>query len=64
MENKEIIAGNKLIAEFLGYKYYPYNHPEILAGDKYGNKREPGWKLHVDASPFTKFNIMRSEFIL
>lgn len=36
MTNDEILEGNKLIAEFLGYKYYPHSDTE----------KQPGWKLH------------------
>lgn len=32
--SKEIIEGNKLIAEFMGYKYYPYSPESVV---------KPGW---------------------
>jgi hypothetical protein len=41
MENNEIIKGNKLIAEFMGYKYYP--HP---AKDSGWRKEKGHLKLH------------------
>lgn len=45
---------NKIIATFMGYKYYPFKHdandPDFC----------PGWKRHPNASNFTKTN--REEF--
>jgi hypothetical protein len=38
---KETIRdGNKVIAEFMGYKYYGHNHPDLLA---YKKRFESGW---------------------
>ena len=51
---KHIIEGNKSIAIFLGYTYYPWNHPEIQ-----GTDNPPGWKLSPDASMFSKINAWR-----
>jgi len=56
MEKKDIISGNKKIAQFMGYTYFPWNHPEILKIDKHGNKRDAGWKKTIDTSAFVKFN--------
>lgn len=51
---QQVVEGNKLIARFLGYEYYPHNHPEI-------NKPiDAGWKTHPKASPFTKLNATES----
>ena len=46
-----IVEGNKKMAEFLGYKYYPYNHPPI-------DEKEiiPGWKSHPHAHNVLKMN--------
>ena len=44
------IEGNKLLAEFLGYKYYPHNHPDLK------NSRDAGWKLNIKASSMLKQN--------
>jgi hypothetical protein len=49
MEN--IVEGNKKIAEFMGYKYYPHNTPDI---DR--RKIIPGWKSHPHASDMLKMN--------
>lgn len=36
MTKDQILNGNKLMAEYLGYKYYPYTEP-------YGKDRVVGW---------------------
>ena len=36
MKKEDILAGNKVMAEFLGYKYYPHTEP-------YGRDRVAGW---------------------
>jgi hypothetical protein len=59
METKEAInAGNKLIAEFMGYTYYGHNDPRIAPLDNRETPK-PGWKKHPLASNFNKFNLTR-----
>lgn len=57
MENRNIIEGNSAIAEFMGYTYYPWNHPDLI---KESGRGDCGWKKHVDASQFSKFNSMKN----
>src|SRR5690348_15911171 len=45
-----MIEENKLIAEFMGYTYFPHNHPELEG------KYPSGWKTHVKAQQMLKFN--------
>jgi hypothetical protein len=47
MENNQIINGNKIIAEFMGYTYFPFNMEGV---------KDPGWKTTKDTSHFTKNN--------
>lgn len=44
------VTGNKLIAEYMGYTYYGFNDERLEM------RYEPGWKLSVDASAWTKVN--------
>jgi hypothetical protein len=50
MENnveEDIYKDHKLIAEFMGFKYYPFNE---------GSGKDPGWKSHPDATSMNKHN--------
>lgn len=55
MTPEEILEGNKLIAIFMGYTYYPWNHPDI--------KREDyaGWKTSADTTNISKFNHLKGQ---
>lgn len=57
MTNKNIIEGNVDIAQFMGYTYYPWNHPDLI---KESGRGDCGWKKHIDASQFSKFNTMKN----
>ena len=47
MREEDIYKNHKLIAEFMGFKYYPFNE---------GSGKDPGWKNHPDASSMRKHN--------
>lgn len=47
MEPLDIIEGNKIIAEWLGFTYFPHNMEGVT---------EPGWKTTIDTSSISKFN--------
>lgn len=47
MNCEEILIGNKKIAQFMGYTYFPHNMEGI---------KDPGWKTTADTSIFRKFN--------
>lgn len=49
MENKTIEI-NKRIANFMGYTYYPHNHPELK------NSQDAGWKISPEVSSSHKMN--------
>jgi hypothetical protein len=51
MKNGQIIENNKLIATFMGYTYFPYNHPDIKS------PRDAGWKIDAKVSSISKWNI-------
>lgn len=40
MDKNTIVEANKLFARYLGYQYYP----------KVGDEKNPGWRLHKNAS--------------
>lgn len=48
---------NKMIATYMGYKYYPYNEPGM---DK---KIEPGWKIHADVPSLSKMRRDKNDFL-
>lgn len=50
---EDIYEDNKLIAEFMGFKYYPHNE---------GSGKDPGWKSHPDASSMNKLNSTHNLF--
>lgn len=43
----DVVNGNKIIAQFMGYTYFPFNMEGV---------REPGWKTTIDTSSIRKFN--------
>jgi hypothetical protein len=45
---------NRTMARFEGYRYYAYNHPDLMA--LHHTNRDPGWKTEAYATRFTKFN--------
>lgn len=47
MEPLDVIEGNMLIAQWLGYTYFPYNMEGVT---------DPGWKTTIDTSPISKVN--------
>lgn len=47
MSQDLIIEGNKKIAQFMGYTYFPHMK---------GEQKAPGWKTTIDTSIFSKFN--------
>lgn len=47
MEKNQIIENNKLIAQFMGYTYFPYNMEGVA---------DPGWKTTKETSSVSKFN--------
>lgn len=47
MTAEEITEGNKLIAEFMGYKYFP--HPE---------NKNPGWKVNANIEKGSKIGYL------
>jgi hypothetical protein len=60
MEKEQITAGNKLIAKFMGYAYYPSNH--IPSSPRRGIF-VPGWKTHEWASDVSKFNLGKMHYL-
>lgn len=54
-ETSEIVSGNKLIAEFMGYEYIPSNTP-LEVGKKIG------WNKDVDINVFLQKQGMIAEF--
>lgn len=53
MTPDEILEGNKLVAQFMGYTYFGHNDPRLPEGI------EPGWKTEAKASNFTKIARMQ-----
>ena len=47
MTEEEIIEGNKLIAKFMGFTYFPHNMEGVT---------DPGWKTTIDTCSFSKHN--------
>lgn len=43
----EFVDGNKKIATFMGYTYYPFNMEGV---------KDPGWKTTIDTHQISKFN--------
>ena len=59
-ENKEqIMKFNKLMAEYMGYKYYPHNY----VSTEHNKKCDAGWKKHERVSDFVKYNINRDDYL-
>ena len=54
MTEEEIIEGNKLIAKFMGFTYYPHNMEGVT---------DPGWKTTIDTSCFSKNNTAYNMFL-
>lgn len=51
-ETKEkIVKYNKLIAQYMGYTYFPHNHI-----NKNGKLTSPGWKVHENVDSMSKMN--------
>jgi hypothetical protein len=48
---QDFVESNKIFAQFMGYKYYGHNDPELENG-----KYPPGWKTGPTVSNFTKLN--------
>jgi hypothetical protein len=53
MEHNEIIEGNKLIAQFMGYTYFPHNMEGV---------KVPGWKTTIDTDYLSKLNRAKDMF--
>jgi len=53
LTDEAVITKNKMIAEFMGYTYFPHNHPELE------HKYDAGWKRFVEDSIFSKNNLKR-----
>ena len=48
MEHEDIVKGNSLIAEWLGFTYFPHNMEGVT---------DPGWKTTIDTHQISKFNL-------
>jgi len=53
MTKEEIMAGNKVMAEYLGYKYYPHTKP-------YGRDMVVGWLIPKMSPKNSHFHLCRS----
>ena len=47
MENSEIVSGNKIIAEFMGYEYIPHTST-LEKGQQFGWNREIKWNPFLE----------------
>lgn len=59
MSDKQIIDSNKMIARFMGYEYYPWNHIDSPYKDGIKHYDDwSGWKSNVDVRSMTKINMI------
>lgn len=56
MTQEEIVERNKRIAEFMGYTYFPHNHPEL-------GEFPPGWKTSLDTYNMSKLNYFGRRYL-
>lgn len=55
----EILEGNKRIAQFMGYTYFPSTYRPINPIGAF----EPGWKKNENAKSFSKMNFGAKEYL-
>lgn len=54
---ERIVQYNKLLATYMGYKYFPHNYPTEQ------KQFDPGWKIHENVSTMTKFNYKINDYL-
>ena len=57
MDKELIIEKNKLIAEYMGYKYFPYIE------NNNSNNKDFGWKKHKNVTNSSKLNVNRRDYL-
>jgi hypothetical protein len=58
--NDILLEGNKKIARYMGYTYYPLNH---IPSENHRGPFHPGWKKYESAHNISKFNINHNAFL-
>lgn len=58
-QRHSILTYNKLMAEYLGYKYFPYNYE----WSEDNTNRDAGWKVHEKVPSLTKMRMHEKDFL-